>query len=238
MTPQTEYRTSGDSIKMTGRVKDLRGRRFGRLLVISFSGHTAAGKAKWLCKCDCRKMHVVIGASLINGTSVSCGCYMVECAIARSFKHGQAKRGNKSATWKVWVDVVKRCTNPNFWAWEHYGGRGISIDPSWLDFSQFFADMGERPRGLTLDRLDNNRGYDPGNCAWVSRRRQAENRRVPKNNRSGCKGIAICKNCYHARITTGGKKISLGRFPLTEEGLQKAVALRRFAEDLYWGQTP
>ena len=105
-----------------------------------------------------------------------------------------------------------------------------------MDFSQFFADMGSRPPGLTLDRLDNNLGYEPGNCAWVTRRRQAENRRTPKNNRSGCKGVYVGRGHYGAEITSGGTKHYLGKFLLTEEGFQRAKDVRLLAEDLYWGK--
>jgi hypothetical protein len=106
-----------------------------------------------------------------------------------------------------------------------------------LKFENFYEAMGDVPEGLTLDRTDNNRGYEPGNCSWENRVRQSQNRGTPKHNTTGCKGITVSYNRYQVRITVGGKRLSIGQFPLTEDGFQRAKAARLLAEDIYWGRS-
>jgi hypothetical protein len=95
--------------------------------------------------------------------------------------HGHAGCGAKSLTYKTWVGMCGRCTNPGHSRFADYGGRGITVDPRWFDFSNFLADMGEKPSPeLSLDRVDNDQGYSPSNCRWVTRSEQALNRRPRK----------------------------------------------------------
>ncbi len=112
-------------------------------------------------------------------------------------KHGYAPRGRgkKSPTWYSWASMLDRCTNPNAANWNRYGGRGIKIVDAWQDFAVFLADVGERPEGKTLDRIDNNGNYEPGNCRWATVQENNQNRKYS----TACKNGCTCKR-HHGRV--------------------------------------
>lgn len=165
-------------INMTGqrKAKDLTGQRFGRLVVLWRAANVAepsgATRSAWMCRCDCGEGRVVIAHSLTRGLTRSCGCMMREKPI----KHGMAR----TAVYKNWVAMMQRCGNPNHGRFADYGGRGITVCESWREFVNFYADMGEPEPGTTLDRIDNDKGYEPGNCRWATKQEQANNRGVTK----------------------------------------------------------
>jgi hypothetical protein len=129
------------------------------------------------CKCDCGAVKFVSETKLRSGHTRSCGCLQAEVTAVRSTKHGCSKRGEKTKAYGVWCGILNRCTNPKNPAFPNYGGRGINICDRWLKFENFLEDMGEPPLGLTIDRLDNDKGYFRENCAWKTRTDQARNRR-------------------------------------------------------------
>jgi hypothetical protein len=148
------------------------GERYGRLTVTQ---QRSPGEKDVHVRCDCGTAKTVPFKNLGRSTN-SCGCLHVEQLVARSTKHGHAV-GKPTSTYMTWQDMVGRCTNPSHKRWDDYGGRGITICERWRKFENFLTDMGERPGRLTLDRIDNSRGYEPSNCRWTTQSEQNRNRR-------------------------------------------------------------
>lgn len=158
------------------------GDRFGSLVTLTPErrengrGH---GRWFWHCRCDCGGTTVVVAYNLRGQHTTSCGCRrMLACVEART-THGEAARP-RSAEYKVWTDMKSRCLNPQRRAFANYGARGITVCERWSgSFEAFLSDMGRRPSGNhEIDRIDNDRGYEPGNCRWVPRAENVRNRRV------------------------------------------------------------
>ena len=157
---------------MKNRFKDITNLKFGRLTPIS-NERIHNGKRMrtwWLCQCDCGKQIKVIMGSLTNGGTKSCGCLNMENLT----KHGKYK----SIEYAAWCYAKSRCYRKKNISYHNYGGRGIIMCERWKNsFINFFDDMGECPKGFTLDRINTNGNYEPGNCRWVSMLTQANNRR-------------------------------------------------------------
>jgi hypothetical protein len=168
------------------QVKDISGQRFGRLLVVSFVDTIKQSKgraARWQCACDCGGQTIVVGSLLRNGNTRSCGCLALETVVARSRRHGMARRGPRSAEYVAWNNMKQRCGNPNSSHYHRYGGRGIIVCDRWLagedgknGFECFLSDMGEKPSAAhSIDRIDRNGNYEPANCRWADQKTQVRN---------------------------------------------------------------
>lgn len=153
--------------------KDITNSRFGRLVAITPTGEKKWRVSLWRCLCDCGKEHIAAVNSLTSGLVRSCGCLLKETAKQKATKHSHFG----TPTYQSWGSMIQRCTNPNTRAYKNYGGRGITVCSDWLDFTVFLRDMGERPIGMSLDRIDPDGDYTPDNCRWASAATQARNQR-------------------------------------------------------------
>lgn len=153
------------------RSLDLIDQRFGRLTVVSRL-EPRGKRTRWLCKCDCGTQCSADTQSLRNGQKSSCGCLRRKQLAQRNYKHGEAY----SKEFQSWLGMIDRCSNPSHRAFARYGGRGISVCDRWKEFKNFIDDMGRRPAGCSLDRIDNDAGYSPQNCRWATASEQSKNR--------------------------------------------------------------
>lgn len=157
---------------------ELSGQVFGRLTVLAFDSVGKDYSTLWLCRCECGNEKIIIGKNLVNGRTRSCGCKQggrsgLNGAVFRS--HGMTE----TPLYTAWVNMKGRCNNPNNPDYRIYGGRGIRVCDKWEgSFEAFYRDMGETwQQGLTLDRIDSNGNYEPGNCHWVPMSEQWKTRR-------------------------------------------------------------
>lgn len=158
--------------------KQLEGQLFGRLTVIRRAG-SRGGRVTWACMCECGSTVEVVSHALTSGHTKSCGCWKDERNRGTPPKHGHARRGIKlTTTYKTWQAMMTRCYNAKVKSFKDYGGRGITVCDGWHLFENFLAYMGERPEGMTLDRIDNDKGYTPDNCRWATKTTQARNTRA------------------------------------------------------------
>ena len=177
-------------------LKDLTGQAFGRLTVVSFAG-SVKGRTTWHCSCACGGTRTAVGSDLKNGRTMSCGCLQAQVRSSSHTRHG----GRDWPEWRVWQSMIRRCHSPKATSFSYYGGRGIAVCDRWRQgadglhgFECFIADMGRRPSGgLTLDRINNDGNYEPGNVRWATRREQQHNKRAWGTARAANEG-GSCEN--------------------------------------------
>ena len=208
---------------------DLTGQRFGKLTAIERVGRTKHKDLLWRCICDCGNKCVASTDHLKSGSTKSCGC------LSGEQHHGMWG----TRLFQIYKDMKSRCCNPNCKSYGEYGGRGIQICDEWLNptdgktvFFKWALENGYRD-DLTIDRIDVNGNYEPGNCRWVTRSVQIFNRRKPKN-KSGVRGVYYREKDkkYVAYIRVNNKQVSLGYF----DNIEDARTARQAGELKYYGQ--
>jgi hypothetical protein len=172
----------------------LTGRQFGRWTVLDY-----VGEKLWQCRCECGNKKTVHGSRLRSGTSQSCGCLQRELIAQRNQKHGMVGH----PAYVSWDGAKRRCSAPDR---AHYSQKGIRMDPAWLDFSVFWAAMGPSWKpGLSIDRLDNSKDYEPGNCQWSTKKAQS-------NNRTNC--VMVDTPNGRMNITQASERFGINRWTI------------------------
>lgn len=197
---------------------DRTGQTFGRLVVVG--RHAGGGRARWLCNCECGNASVVSADKLSTGHTTSCGCARVTVGRART-KHGQSKTG---AEYRVWAGMIQRCTNPNNGCFANYGGRGIYVDEAWMSYETFVRDVGPRPPGKQLDRIDNDGPYAPGNVRWATPKENSNNRRVARRYRWRGRAYSLSELGREIGLTPSG---IWRRLKLVGMSVEEAMSLPR-----------
>lgn len=154
--------------KNNGSMVDYTGQKFNYLTVIKYHGKTKINESLWECECVCGAKRIIRSFSFRSGRTKSCGCV-----------HKLRTTHNKSKTkiYKTWSAIIQRCKNPNDRNYYNYGGRGIAVCDSWLNFENFYKDMGEIPKGKSIDRINNDGNYCKENCKWSTVKEQCNNKR-------------------------------------------------------------
>jgi len=173
------------------------GTRFTRLIIIGPAKPAPNYQHKSKCRCDCGNEVEVKNQNLRNGTTRSCGCLKKEHGPT-NFRHGYCVGDKASGTYNSWSGMKDRCLNPKCKKFPSYGGRGIKLCKRWMTFISFLEDMGDRPEGMSIERINNNGNYEPGNCKWATPIEQASNRR--KNRLLTTNGVTMTLSQWSRKL--------------------------------------
>lgn len=199
-----------DIIPKDPRFINLTREKFNKLVVESYAGKRNNAHY-WNCICDCGNKKAIPGSNIKNGQAKSCGCLRIEATTKRLTTHGKSR----TPTYNIWCSMRERCSNEKVKNYHRYGGRGVKVCARWENsFESFYFDMGEKPEGLSIDRIDNNGNYEPGNCKWSTNCEQSSNRRTRCDNKLGISGIHKAKNekKYRVSMKRNKKHTHLGMF--------------------------
>ena len=198
------------------KIIDRTGEKYNRLTIKST--YTKNGKSRGICLCECGEVKDIVIGSIVNGHTKSCGCLNRELTVKRNTTHGMTSH----ELYIVWHDIVKRCTVKTCTNYGNYGGRGITVCDRWMSVENFIEDMLPRPEGLTIERIDNNKGYSPDNCKWATYREQAFNKRIREDNKTGVVGVSHYGEKYRAQFDMQ----NLGYFDKIEDATKAVNAAR------------
>jgi hypothetical protein len=211
---------------------DLRGQKFGRLTVISRAETDEVRKARFLCRCECGSEKIILAGSLTSGRTRSCGCLARELSSQRSKTHGETTGTKITVEYRAYLEAKKRCNNPNTKEYKWYGARGIEfLFPS---YEIFLEHLGRKPDpSFSLDRMDSDKHYEPGNVRWAGATTQRLNQGLRSDNRSGFRGVVLHRGRWEAYISLNHSRKFLGCFNTAEDA---AVAYDRAALELHLGE--
>lgn len=185
-----------------GCFRDLAGSTFDRWSVVGRSLlRGPRGEIMWLCRCACGVERDVLSANLTQGLSRSCGC--LNKIGERSKTHGHTTGKKISPTYHSWAGMKARCSNPNNTHYKHYGLQGVSVCDRWNSFDNFFHDMGEKPKGTSIDRIDPSGNYEPNNCRWATPAEQANNKKNSRMITAFGQTMTLQQWANHAGVTHG-----------------------------------
>jgi hypothetical protein len=187
---------------------DLTGQKFGRLTPEKVISKNEFGALIWQCRCDCGNITNVQGGSLKKGSTKSCGCWNKELISKRSKTHGKTE----TPTYKIWIGIKTRCYNQKNKTFKYYGMRGIKMCPRWKNnFMNFLKDMGNHPKGMSIDRINNDGNYEPNNCRWTIQKYQNRNSHWAKLSEEKANEIKILNHQGISRKVLAKKyKVGIG----------------------------
>ena len=200
---------------------DLTGQKFGRLTVLERAEDYKTPKGKrhtrWMCKCECGNTAHILGDHLKGRLTKSCGCLSAELSAQRCKHHGYRER-----LYRIWTAMKQRCCNPKAHSYSRYGGRGITVCDEWMcDYKAFYdwALASGYQDDLSIDRIDNDKGYSPDNCRWATSKEQNRNRRINHNITINGETKTLAEWCeqYDISHKTVRSRLQLGWLP--EEAL-------------------